>query len=278
MFDVGRAKWASYSRSMDFYLERAEAVLAMPHKMVVFTQPEFVDRFVAARRRLGLMDRTVVVGMSVYCIPYAWLLEPVTRLMCAPEYLYGAAYPEIPERQQPFYNLIMYAKTLFVRAAAALPLAGVRSDYYTWLDLGCHHPMCSDAIRGSCKGDPSPWAREDRIRVALTTPMSPALWAADDNAWTKQHPVHFAGTMFGTSRAGTALLADTFADALAVQMAQGVVCTDQTVFALAFRRWPERFDAYPVIYDNWSKVVEHFSRRTAPAGELPAEWRAPQGG
>ena len=276
MFDIGREHWASYPRSHAAYLRNAELVLGLPNRMVLFTQPDLVDHFVAERRRRGLMDRTMVVGMSVYCVPYAWLLEPVTRLMCSDGFSRGAAFLEIPERQQPFYNLLMYAKTLFLQAAAALPLAGVNSSYYTWLDLGCHDPMCEPWMAGRCL-DPSPWTREDRIRIALTTPMSPAVWAEDDATWAKNHHVHMAGTVFGTSKRAAAQLADTFSDALHVLIAQGMLCYDQTIFALAFRRWPERFDVVHVLFDNWNKIVSYYSRQTVPQGELPAEWRTRQG-
>jgi hypothetical protein len=80
--------------------------------------------------------------------------------------------------------------------------------------------------------------------------MSPAVWAQDDVAWAKTHHVHMAGTVFGTSRAAAAALADAFADALAAIMAQGMLCYDQTIFALAFRRAPQLFDAFPVFFNN----------------------------
>jgi hypothetical protein len=104
LFDIGREHWASYSRKKSAYLHDARVVLGLPNRMVIFTSPDLVDHFVAERRRRGLMDRTVVFGMSVYCIPYAWLLEPVTRIMCSADFSRGAAYLEIPERQQPFYK------------------------------------------------------------------------------------------------------------------------------------------------------------------------------
>ena len=104
LFDIGREHWASYSRQKSAYLHDARVVLGLPNRMVLFTSPDLVDHFVAERRRRGLMDRTVVIGMSVYCIPYAWLLEPVTRIMCSADFSRGSAYLEIPERQQPFYK------------------------------------------------------------------------------------------------------------------------------------------------------------------------------
>ena len=276
LFDIGRENWASYPRTKAAYMHDAAVVLSLPNRMVLFTSPDLVDHFVAERRRHGLMDRTIVFGMSVYCIPYAWLLEPVTRIMCSADFAYGSRYSEIPERQQPFYNLIMYAKTLFLKAAATLPQAAVASPYYTWLDLGCHPPMCDTAMAGKCL-DPSPWARVDGIRIAMTAPQTPAVWAQDDVTWAKTHHVHMAGTIFGTGRLHAAQLADTFANALLTLMAQGMLCYDQTIFALAFRRWPERFDVFPVFFDNWADIVMTFARQTTPIGELPSEWRAPQG-
>jgi hypothetical protein len=272
MFDIGREKWSTYSRSMADYLGNANIVTSMTNKMVIFTSPDLVDHFVSERRSHGLMDRTMVVGMDVYCIPYAWLLEPVTRIMCSTEFTKGAAYLEIPERQQPFYNIIMYAKTLFLQAAATLPFNAVNSSYYTWLDLGCHGPMCTENSRNQCM-DPSPWTREDRIRIGMTTPMSQNLWALDDVTWAKKHPVVFAGTIFGTSKKGAAQLADTFWDALSTLMAQGYLCYDQSIFALAFRRFPERFDLFHVFFDQWDKLVTVYSQKTVLPGQVDSEWK-----
>ena len=277
MFDIGREHWVTYARSNAEYLSKSKLVLSLPNRMVIFTQPELVDAFVSERRRLGLMDRTFVVGMSVYCVPYAWLLEPVTRLMCAPEFSSGAAFLEVPERQQPFYNLLMYAKTLFLQAAASLPQAAINGSYYTWLDLGCHEPMCEARMAGACL-DPSPWAREDRIRIALTAPMGPSAWVQGDAAWAKSHHAHHAGTIFGTSKRAAAALGDTFADALHLLMAQGMLCNDQTVFTLAYRRWPERFDLVPVLFDNWNEIVRYFARQVLAPRTLPMEWHTRQGG
>ena len=85
-----------------------------------------------------------------------------------------------------------------------------------------------------------------------------------------------AGTVFGTARAAAGRLADAFADALSAIMAQGMLCYDQTIFALAFRRAPQNFDAFPVFYDNWVRLLE------GKAGEMgfgrpPAQAYSPTG-
>ena len=278
LFDIGRSAWVTYARPKSGYISDSKLVLSLPNPMVIFTSPELVDSIVAQRREHGFMGRTAVFAMSPYCIPYAWLLEPITRTMCSPSFSAGSAYSEIPERQQPFYNLVMYAKTMFVKAAATLPHAALNASYITWLDLGCHPPMCNaKRMTGVCL-DPSPWSRDDRIRIAITAPQSPAVWAQDDVAWAKAHHVHMAGTIFGTGRRTAAALADTFADALSLIMARGMLCYDQTIFTLAYRRWPERFDPFFVIVNNWVDIVKVYSAQLfEPPKGLPIEWHTEQG-
>jgi hypothetical protein len=85
--------------------------------------------------------------------------------------------------------------------------------------------------------------------------VSSAEWAAEDAAWAKKHHVHMAGMVFGTSKGTAPLLAETFSESLLELLAQGALCYDQTVFALAFKRWPERFDL--VLFDNWKSGYLH---------------------
>ena len=125
-------------------------------------------------------------------------------------------------------------------------------------------------MAGKCL-DPSPWTRRDRIRIAITAPMAPAVWAQDDATWAKTHHVHMAGTVFGTSKSTAKALADAFADALSAIMAQGMLCYDQTIFALAFRRSPQLFDAFPVFFDNCERGIRAgAARRRGVANSRPA--------
>ena len=107
----------------------------------------------------------------------------------------------------------------------------------------------------------------------MINPMSQNLWAMDDVSWAKKHSVVFAGTIFGTSKRGAAQLADTFWDALSTLMAQGYVCNDQSIFALAYRRWPERFDLFHVFFDRWDLLSIFYSRKTLPPRPVDSEWK-----
>jgi len=271
MFEIGRASWATYARSNALYRQKAATVLSLTNPMVIFTGPGFADDFLGARRAAGLGGRTLVVETDVHCVPPAWLLKPVSKVMCSPEYAYGAAYPEVPERQQPWYNLLMFAKPALLEAAAALPHAGLARGYVTWLDLGCHDPMCDEAMGGRCF-DPPAGAARDRVRIAQTAPVPPGVIEAGPVPFFKAHRVHFAGTVFGTGRANAGALAAAFRDTTLWLLGQGVVCYDQTVFFWAWARAPHLFEAYAVFFDEWADIARDFAggAMAGGAGEAKA--------
>ena len=67
-FDLGRGKWSHYQRSNEDYFSNMERnVLTLRNPMVFFTTPDQAEAVVAARRRAGLMDRTMVVAHDLHC-------------------------------------------------------------------------------------------------------------------------------------------------------------------------------------------------------------------
>jgi len=271
MFDVGREHWATYARSNANYRTKAATVLALKNPMVIFTSPDMVDDFEATRRAAGLGGRTLLVASDVHCTPTSWLLQPVSKVMCSASYMQRAAYPEVPERQQPWYNLIMYAKAAFVEAAALLPQPSIVRPWVTWLDLGCHGPMCEPSLAGKCL-DPAPWADPTRIRIAQTQPVPPGRISDGPVEFYKAHHIHFAGTIFGTGRDNARHLATTFRDSLMWLLGQGVVCYDQTVFFWAWARVPEAFEVVFVYFDEWAEIVTGYAGGGHPGvGEKLAE-------
>lgn len=272
-FDIGRAQWPFLARPPDFYEKRVKTVLTLRNPLVFFTTPAFGERVVAARRALGLMDRTLVVGHDLHCASQAWLLADATAAMCAPEAtarLWAfSKFLAVPERQEPWYNLVMWMKAGLLRAAAALPQPALGGRSVTWLDAGCHTPMCAPALAGACL-NPAPWTRPGRIRIAQVGTQTDALAALGPSAWTRAHHVLFAGTVFSAPRASAGALMDEFLDTLQWLLTRGVADTDQTVFAWLWARKPELFDAFPTS-GSWHNVVRNWAGATQRpyAGEFP---------
>lgn len=257
-FDIGRARWMPpFARSVSEYLGNAKTVVATRNPMVIFTSPEHAETLVAARRALGLMDRTLVVGMDIHCAPEAWNEPDARAAMCEPANWAGNIYLGTPERQHPWYNVVMWMKAAFMSAAAALPHPELQASWVTWLDLGCHGPMCFEEMKGQCV-DPAPWAPRDRLRIAQVDVVPDSVAVATPSEFVRLHRVTFAGTIFGASREHVRAAMDFFRDTNAVLLGRGVADTDQTVFHFMFLRQPEAFAAYHLYFNDWHGVVREY--------------------
>ncbi len=258
-FDIGRDKWPFYARPAKLYTENVHTVLKLRNPLVFFTTPDFAEAVVAARRTAGLMDRTMVVAHDPHCASQAWLLSDATAAMCAPEAISRMwafntfRYIIIPERQEPWYNLLMWMKAGLVRAVAALPHAALGGNTVTWLDAGCHHPMCGPELAGTCLV-PAPWARPGRIRIAQVGTQTDALATLGPVQWERAHSALFAGTVFSVPRGAAGELMDAFFDTLQWLITRGVAATDQTVFAWLWIRAPHLFDVAPAL-GSWHNVL-----------------------
>lgn len=124
-FDIGRDRWDAYQRSTFMYLEHSDHVLQIRNPMVIFTTPDLAPRFVKKRREAGLMERTMVVGMNQHCMPRAWLLKTSAQLMSDPSFFFMNWFGNTPERTQPWYNIVMWAKVGFFKAAASINFPAV---------------------------------------------------------------------------------------------------------------------------------------------------------
>ena len=260
-FDIGRSEWPFLARPASFYKDRVKTVLQLRNPLVFFTTPDFAETVVAARRAVGLMDRTMVVAHDLHCASQAWLLPSATAAMCAPEATarMWAFNPHlaVPERQEPWYNLVMWMKAGLVRAVAALPQPALGGGTVTWLDAGCHHPMCWPQLAGTCLA-PAPWARPGRIRIAQVNTQTDAFAEMEPAQWERAHTAIFAGTVFSVPRAAARELMDAFLDTLQWLLTRGVAASDQNVFAWLWIRAPQLIDAVPTS-GSWNNILRNWA-------------------
>ena len=259
-FDIGRGKWSHYQRSNEDYFSNMERnVLTLRNPMVFFTTPDQAEAVVAARRRAGLMDRTMVVAHDLHCTSQAWMLPGVVSNMCSERTLKSlwAFNPslDVPERQQPWYNLVMWMKAGVVRAAATLPHPALASEWVTWLDAGCRAPVCEASWMSGIYLEPAPWARAGRIRITHMEVQDDGIAQLSPVDWTRQHRVLFMGGCFGMTRVHARALMDAFLDTVQWLYVRGVVDTDQTVFAWTWMKQPELFDVHFTTGDYFSKLA-----------------------
>lgn len=169
---------------------------------------------------------------------------------------------EVPERQQPWYNLVMWMKAGVVRAAATLPHAALATEWITWLDAGCRAPVCEESWMGGIYLHPSPWARRGRLRISNMGFQDDSLAKMTPVEWVRQHHVLFMGGCFGMTRAHANEFMNVFLDTVQWLFIRGVVDTDQTVFAWMWIKRPEIFDVHYLTGDyqqRLGQIVRGFS-------------------
>jgi hypothetical protein len=245
-FDIGRSQWSYFSRSSDQYMRNIATVLTLRNPMVFFTSPDKAEGIVAARRAAGLMDRTMVVAHDLHCASQAWMLPAMLETMCSPETLarlwtFNQGL-EIPELQQPWYNVITWMKAGVMRAAASLPHPALASRSVTWLDAGCHYPTCEDSWLRDAYISPAPWARTGRLRVTTIGEQSDEMAQMSPVEWTRRHYTIFMGGAFGATREHIGPLMMTWQDTAHWMLLRGVVGSDQSVLSFMWARHPDLFD------------------------------------
>jgi len=258
--DIGRSRWPSFTRSNEDYLAKMAVLLSLTNPLAIFVGHDLVSTIVRERTSRGLMDRTFVVGMPLECLPTAALADATTETMCRPEYVTGRLN-DTPQRMSAWYNLMMWAKTEFVRAATLLPWGPATDaavDYVTWVDSGCHATMCGPGMVGKCYRSVTPRVLPDKIRICQVETYTAEEQKLSAEEFAGRGLVKFAGTIFGTGRRNAARMADFFADTVRWMLAQGVADSDQSVFAYTFTQRPEAFDAHLAHFYGWGAVGKMF--------------------
>lgn len=139
-FDIGRGSSLvsdvpEYTRDNDKYFEYFKFWARMHNKLIVYTQPEFVDRVMEVRRSFGQEKNTIVVPVEdIYAI------EPeIYRRMCEIEEDGRFArirydYPAMESKAK--YNYVMLMKFFCLSDAAE---KYIDTESLAWIDFGFNH-------------------------------------------------------------------------------------------------------------------------------------------
>ena len=136
-FDIGRDKYAFYSRSVEKYLDYFRFWARIQNKLVVYTAPELVDKVMEIRGEFGLADKTVVIAVPDIFEVEGKLFERMKAVESNPDfYQFRAnADPEWPDNKAN-YDYIMLMKYWCLQDAASKNLA---TGMLAWLDFGFNH-------------------------------------------------------------------------------------------------------------------------------------------
>lgn len=141
LFDLNRAGWTNYNRSIDDYKRYSQGMLSLDCKMIIYTSPDLKDYFEQKRIEIDPnMVNTQIVTMDLNEIPYYDMLDEIQTVMSNDWFIRNIKNRHDvfrPEANYAIYNVIQFAKSKFlVRSIENDPFS---TDLHCWLDVGAYH-------------------------------------------------------------------------------------------------------------------------------------------
>lgn len=232
------------SKSLDVYFEKAEKLMQVPCPMIIYCDPELVERILNMRSKYNLESKTLCVGCAFedleYYIQYFQMATSALRIN---PLLNGNA-----QKDTPAYFVLNWSKiTLLQKSIESNPFS---STHFLWIDFGvCHVAKTSETTFTDILS-----FQFDKIRclcmkhVCKTELQNMQLYYS--YRWGK-----IAGGVFGGSREYLTQLITKYDYKLETLLKQNFAIMDEQIFSLLMHESPEIFDVY---YGDYEYVLENF--------------------
>lgn len=251
-YDIGRGQWQHYQRSSDRYFDCFERLCLLKNDIVVFSQPQFRERFEAIQRRKPNLS---VVYDDIFG-RHATLLERIRRVQQDPAYRAGIGPIDSPEYNSAEYVLVNALKSDFCCQA----LAQSRHEQVAWIDFGyLRKPRQLPRSRRWA----SPWPRGIHFfgMRSLAEPI-------DLLKTIQTNTVYIQGCHLVAHRDDWPLLRDGVHAALQELLAKDWVDDDQTLLLMVALKYPERVTVHPNVEEprfGWFNLFRRFNAAEASA-------------
>lgn len=253
-YDIGRGQWQHYQRSSERYFACFERLSLLENDIVVFSQPQFRERFEALQRHKPNLH---VVYDDVF-VAHAELLERIRHIQQDPAFRAGIGPIESPEYNSAEYVLVNYLKSEFCCQA----LAQYSQACIAWIDFGyLRKPRQLPRTRRW----ESPWATSGLHFFGLR----PVEEAQDLLQIIQTNTVYIQGCHLIGQREDWPFLREAMSAALNSLLEQGWVDDDQTLLLMAAQAHPDRITVHPNPPDErlgWFNVFRRFNAAERRAG------------
>lgn len=257
-FDIGRGDWLGevkgrpvqgFRRSNELYMQWFKNLAPINNDMVIFTELQFAESVLNARREHGLESITTILTYDNLLGPDGYLhhqRESVARSMGF-EFQEFVDSPACPEYWNPDYILVNALKTVFVCTTIKLGLN--LSPQLAWIDFG----YCRD---GSTLERKAPWRFDCDGRMHIFYIREPDerpvfdIIRSGDVYFQACHIVGPADCWFE--------LRELMDDTIKSMLSCGLVDDDQTQLLVAYRRAPELFRIHAVDPSDWFVLFRRF--------------------
>lgn len=133
-FDIGRDKYESHKRSTDEYFEYFKFWARIKNEIIIYCDPENVERIQAIRRDFGLVEQTVVIPVDMKEIEPE-ILAKMLRIE-TDEGFQNFRYLEKDPSNTALYNYVMLLKWWCMKDASE---HFEKSCNLAWVDFGFNH-------------------------------------------------------------------------------------------------------------------------------------------
>lgn len=252
-YDIGRGQWQHYARSSDRYFDCFARLCLLQNDIVVFSQPQFRERFEALQRR---KPNLTLVYDDIFA-RHAALLERIRGVQQDPAFRAGIGPIESPEYNSAEYVLVNYLKSEFCcQALETAPHAQV-----AWIDFGYLRKPRQLPRSGRWE---SPWTQGLHF-FGLRDIDEPV----DLLKTIQTNTVYIQGCHLVGQRGDWPLMRDGMAAAMEELLARGWVDDDQTLLLMLARQHRDRITVHANPPDErlgWFNLFRRFNAAEAGAG------------
>lgn len=251
-YDIGRSQWQHYQRSSDRYFDCFERLCLLKNDIVVFSQPQFRERFEAIQRRKPNLS---VVYDDIF-ERHATLLERIRRVQQDPVYRAGIVPIDSPEYNSAEYVLVNTLKSDFCCQA----LAKSGHEQVAWIDFG--YLRKSRQLPRSRRWM-SPWPKGIHF-FGLRSLDQPI----DLLKTIQTNTVYIQGCHLVAHRNDWPLMRDGVHAALDELLARDWVDDDQTLLLMVALKHPDRVTVHSNVGDprfGWFNLFRRFNAAEASA-------------
>lgn len=136
LYDIGRDNWNSFTLSYNTYLFWMKNSLSMNAKFVIYTEDKFAEKIENLRKEFdpNLESTKIIVNPLEDLTCYKKYHNKLSEIMNSDEFKDEASWNNVPEMNEPLYNVIMFNKIDFIKHAKENNF--FNGDLYVWADAG----------------------------------------------------------------------------------------------------------------------------------------------
>lgn len=248
LYDIGRDNWDNFTMSYHTYLSWMRNALSFDGDMVIYTEMKFARAIKDNRRPFDPnLSRTKVIAQPIETLPaYTAYYHRMKKLMESEEFKQKASF-DVPEMNQPLYNVIMFNKLHWLKHTK--DNGYFDNDATVWVDAGCFREGIEN-YKGRTYPNPN-----------LIPPNKPLFFCHHDvisihniydHALSQMRFIH--GTSFVVPNICLDDLIDEFNVTVEHLLSEGYIGSDEKIFDITVNRNPRN---YRTITCNWREYLNY---------------------